>query len=75
MDSGITTLSAFLAKLLCDSELSANGNLLLNYLNPALFIVLLNNDVTPNFTETMNVPDSTGFMAAMEKEIETLIAM
>ena len=48
IDSGLTTLSTFSAKLLCDSELSANGDLLLNYLNPALFIVLMNNDDNTN---------------------------
>ena len=39
MDTGLTTLSVFSAELLLDSELSANGYLLLNYLNPALFIM------------------------------------
>ena len=37
--------------------------------------MLLNNDDNPTLTEAMNGPDSTGFMATMEKEIETLIAM
>ena len=35
----------------------------------------MNNDDNPNLTEAMNGLDSTGFMAAMEKEIENLIAM
>ena len=73
MDSGLTTLSAFSAKLLRDSELSTDGTILLNYLNPALFIVLLNNNDNPTLIEAMNDPDSTGFMSAKEKEIETLI--
>ena len=67
MDSGLTTLGAFSAELLRDSELSTNGTILLNYLNSALFIALLNNDDNPTLTEAMNGPDSTGFMAAMEK--------
>ena len=75
MNYGLTTLSAFSIKFLRDSELSANGDLLLNYLNPALFIVLMNNDDNPNLTEAMNGPDSTGFMASMKNKIETLIAM
>ena len=75
MDSGLSTLSTFSAEILRDLELSANGELLLNYLNSALFIVLMNNDDTSNLTEAMNGPDSAGFMAAMEKEIETLIDM
>ena len=67
MDSSLTTLSAFSVELLLDSELSANGDLLLNYLNPALFILLRNNDDNSNVTEAMNGPDSTGFMTAMKK--------
>ena len=35
----------------------------------------MNNDDTTNLTEAMNGPDSAGFIAAMEKEIETLIDM
>ena len=65
----------FSAELLRDSELSANGDLLLNYLNPTLFIVRMNNDDNLNLTEAMNGPDSAGFMAAIEKEFETLIEM
>ena len=63
MDSGLSILSVFLAEFLCDSELSVNGELFLNYLNPALFIVLMNNDNNSNLTEAMNGPDSAGFMA------------
>ena len=71
MDSGLTTLSAFLAELHRDSELSTNGTILLNYLDPALFVVLLNNDNNPTFPEAMISPDSTVFMSSMKKEIET----
>ena len=67
MDSGLTTLSAFSAELRHIVELSTNGTILLNYLNPALFIVILNNDGNPTLTEPMNGPDSTGFFAAIEK--------
>ena len=75
MESGLKILSAFSAELLRDSELSTNKTILLNFLNPALFAVLFNNSDNPTLTETMNGPDSTGFMAAMDKEIETLIAI
>ena len=75
MDSGLTTLSAFSAELLHDSELSTNGTILLNYLNPALFVASLNNDDNPTLKEAMNGPDSTGFKVVMKKEIETLIVM
>ena len=75
MDSGLTTHSVCSAELFRDSELSTNRNMLLNYLNPAIFIVLLNTDDNLSLTEAMNGFDSTGFMVALEKEIETLIAM
>ena len=35
----------------------------------------MNNDDNPNLTEAMNGPDSTGLIAAMEEEIDTLIGM
>ena len=35
----------------------------------------MHNDDNPDKTETLNGTDSTGFIVAMEKEIETLIAM
>ena len=35
----------------------------------------MNNDDNPNLTEAMNGTDSGGFIAAMEKKIETLIDM
>ena len=75
MDDGLTTLSAFKIELLHDSELSSNGERLLNYFNPALFVTMVNNEDNPTLTEAMNGPDSTGFMVAMEKEIQTLIQM
>ena len=74
-DSDLTTLNSFSAELLRYSELSVIGDLLLDYLNPALFIVLMNSNGNPNLTEAMNGPDSADFMAAMEVEIETLIEM
>ena len=43
LDVGLTTLSAFKIELLRDSELSHNGEQLLNYFNPALFITKINN--------------------------------
>ena len=72
---GLTTLNAFSAELNRDSELTPNGTLLVNYLNPALFVTLMNNDDNPTLSEAMNGPDSASFMVAMEKEIETIIIM
>ena len=73
LDVGLTTLSAFKIEPLRDSELSHNGEQLLNYFNPALFITMINNEDNPTLTEAMNGPDSVGFMVTMEKEIQTLI--
>ena len=72
---GLTTLNAFSTELSRDSELTPNGTLLVNYLNPALFVTLMNNDDNPTLSEAMNGPDSAGFMVGMEKEIGTLIIM
>ena len=36
---------------------------------------MINNEDNPTLTEGMNGPDSTSFMVAMEKEIQTLIQM
>ena len=73
LDVGLTTLSTFKIELLRDSELSHNGERLLNYFNPADFITMINNKDNPTLTEAMNGPDSAGFMVAMEKEIQTLV--
>ena len=69
LDVGLTTLTAFKIELLHDSELSSNGERLLNYFNPALFTTMVNDEDNPTLTEAMNGPDSAGVMVAMEKEI------
>ena len=61
LDVGLTTLSAFTIELLRDTELSSNGERLLNYFNPALFVTMVNNEDNPTLTEAMNGPDSAGF--------------
>ena len=50
----------------------AFGNLV-NYLNPALLATLANKDNNPTFAEAMSSPEAAGYIAAMEKEILTLI--
>ena len=70
LDVGLTTPGVFPTELVWDLELSDNEELLLNYFNSALFVVMSNNEI-----EVMNRPSSTGFMVAMEKEIQTLIQM
>ena len=69
MDSGLSRCNSFSGELFCDQALSANGYLLLNYINPSLFIVLMNSDNNPNLTKAINGPNSDDFMATMEKEI------
>lgn len=69
-NAGIMTLNAFSAELLFESELSNNGVLLLNYLNPTLFVEMLNNDDNPTLTEAINGLGSTGFMVAMETKFK-----
>ena len=63
----MTTLSTFSIELLCDSKLLDNGEVLLNYFNPALFVAMVNNDDNPTSTEAINGPDYATFMVAMEK--------
>ena len=53
-ESGLTTLNAFSVELNRDSELTPDGTLLFNYLNPTLFVALMNNDDNPTLSEAMN---------------------
>ena len=73
LDMSLTALGAFSTELLQDSELSDNGEFLLNFFNPTLFVVMLNNDNNPTLTKAMDGPNSTGFVVAMEKKAQTLI--
>ena len=53
----------------------SSGAQLVEYLNPALFMTVANQDDNPTLTEAMNGPDAAGFFKAMEQELETLIQM
>ena len=69
-----TTLDAF------NCELQKNivyekGIKLLEYFNPALLIAVVNKEDNPTLKEAMNGPDASGFMKAMEIEIDTLMKM
>ena len=75
MDSGQSRCNSFSGELFRNQELSANEYLLLNYIDPSLFIVLMNSDNNPNLTEAINGPNSDDFMVTMEKEIGTLMKM
>jgi hypothetical protein len=42
-----------------------SGAQLVEYLNPALFMTVANQDDNPTLTEAMNSPDAAGFFKAM----------
>ena len=50
------------------------GNLV-EYLNPALFITMANKEDNPTYQEAMYGPDKAGFIAAMGKEMLTLMEL
>jgi hypothetical protein len=52
-----------------------SGTQLVEYLNPAIYITVANQDDNPTLTEAMNGPDAAGFFKAMELELDTLITM
>ena len=47
-------------------------NSLVEYLNPASFITMVNNEDNPTFKEAMASPDTGGYIKAMEVKISTL---
>jgi hypothetical protein len=56
-------------------ESQQSGTQLVEYLNPALYMTVANQDDNPTLTEAMNGPDAAGFFKAMEQKLETLIQM
>ena len=68
--TGLTTLDAFVSEA---NKNTINGYL--EYFNPALLVTVADKEDNPTLKEAMNGPDATGFMKAMEIEIETLIKM
>jgi hypothetical protein len=52
-----------------------SGMQLVEYLNPALYITVANQDDNPTLTEALNGPEAAGFFKAMELELATLIEM
>ena len=48
------------------------GNIV-EYLNPALFMTMANKEDNPTYREAMSSPNKVGFIAAVEKEILTLM--
>ena len=72
--TGLTTLDAFVCEI-HKNTIYEKGHQLLEYYNPALLITVADKEDNPTLKEAMNGPDATGFMKAMEIEIETLIKM
>lgn len=66
-------MSVFSAELLKDLELLINCIFLVNYLNPSLFVVLVNNNNDLTLTEAMNDTDSARFMVIIGVSINALI--
>ena len=73
MNTGLSSLSAFVIKVQKHTSYSAVGTKLLDYFNPSLFVTLANQEDPPVFTDTINCPDAAGLRRAMEIEIEQLI--
>ena len=69
--SAPSTFGAFIAE---HSQNLSYGNLV-EYLNPALFIIVANKEDNPTYAKAMQGPDSAGFIAAMEAKIAILKEM
>jgi hypothetical protein len=74
LTTGITTLDAFSCELRKNITYE-NGIKILEYFNPAMLITVINKEDNPTLKEAMNGPDASGFIKAMETEINTLITM
>jgi hypothetical protein len=71
----LSTLGSFIVEHQQYLTTLPSGAQLVEYLNPALFMTVANQDDNPTLTEAMNGPDAAGFLKAMEQELETLIQM
>ena len=71
MEASYSSLGSFIAE---HKQYLSYGNLV-EYLNPALFITLANKEDNPIYREEMYRPNKTGFIAAMGKEMLTLMEL
>jgi hypothetical protein len=71
----LSTLGSFIVEHQQYITTLPSGTQLVEYLNPALYITVINQDDNPTLTEAMNGPDAAGFFKAMELELATLIEM
>jgi hypothetical protein len=71
----LSTLGSFIVEHQQYLTTLPSGTQLVEYLNPAIYITVANQDDNPTLTEAMNGPDAAGFFKAMEQELDTLITM
>ena len=71
MEASYYTLSSSIAK---HNQYLSYGNLV-EYLNPDLFVTMTNKEDNPTYRETMSGPNKAGFIAAMGKEVLTLMEL
>jgi hypothetical protein len=64
----LSTLGSFIVEHQQYLTTLPSGAQLAEYLNPALFMTVANQDDNPTLTEAMNGPDAAGFFKAMEQE-------
>ena len=64
-------MGSFIAK---HNQYLSYGNLV-EYLNPALFMTMANKEDNPTYKDAICGPDKAGFIAAMGKEMMTLIEL
>ena len=69
MEASYSTMGSFIAE---HNQYLSYGNLV-EYPNPALLMTLANKEDNPTHREATSGPDKAGFIAAMGKEILTLM--
>ena len=72
METSYSTLGSFI--VVKHNQYLSYGNIV-EYLNPAIFIILADKEDNPTYREVMSSPDKAGFIAAMGKEILTLMEL
>ena len=68
VNSAKGTLGSFAAEY----QQNTTYDSLVNYLNPAAFATMANKEDNPTYKEALASPDATGFIRAMELEVETI---
>ena len=70
-EASYSTMGSFITK---HNQYLSYGNIV-EYLNPALFMTIANKEGNLTYREAMSGPDKSGFIAAMGKEILTLMEL